>query len=76
MITATCGVENIEQSHIRVIIYDQTTGVGVVRCNHRNINILRSILNGSAEAFGVRCAETIGVSGTLKALGRFLPESS
>ncbi len=70
------GAEDAEQSHIRIIVYDETSGLGVIRGNHRNINLLRSILSGSAEAFGAKHVETLGISGTLKALERFLPKRS
>lgn len=69
--------EDIGQNHVRIIEYDQTTGLGIVRCDHRNVDFLRSILNDTAEAFGVSRVETIGTSGTLKALRRkFLPKNS
>jgi len=68
-------VEDAEINHIRVIAYDSASGLCVARWDHRHIGILRSILVGSANAFGVSHVETLRVSGTLKALEKSLATS-
>ena len=55
--------------YIRVIDYDVETGLGILRCNHRLVDILRSSFKEiSPSSLGVLESKVLGVSGTLKAL--------
>jgi len=75
--TATRGGEDLEQHHIRIIRYDQETGLGIVRCDHRAVDLLLSVLKGSTESFGECSVKTMGTSGSIKALRRrFLSKNS
>lgn len=64
------GGEGSGQHHIRIIDYDPNTGLGIVRCDHRAVSILLSILRDTAKTLGKYDAETIGVSGSIKTLKR------
>ena len=55
--------------YIRVISYDVETGLGIIRCNHRLVDVLRSSFEKMpATSIGLVSAEVLGVSGTIKAL--------
>lgn len=64
------GREASEQHRIRIIEYDQHTGLGIVRCDHETANLLRSLLRDSTGIFGEYSVKTLGTSGSIKALRR------
>lgn len=64
------GREGSEQYHIRVIDYDLNTGRGIVRCDHRAVSLLLSVLRDSAKNLGRYDTKTIGISGSIKTLKR------
>jgi RNase P/RNase MRP subunit POP5 len=71
-IAAKIGKEGSEIYNIRIIEYDLNTGIGIVRCNHRALGLLLSVLRDSTEAFGKYSIETQRVSGSIKTLKRKL----
>lgn len=57
--------------YIRVIEYDEKTGLGIIRCNNRTVDIIRPSFEKITEAStNLLNAEVLGVSGTIKALRR------
>jgi len=65
-----------DRPYIRVIDYDEETGLGIIRCEHKSVGqLLRSI----REARGVIAElnlKTLRTSGSIKALKRrFYPKS-
>lgn len=58
---------------LRVVEYDVTSGYGILRCGHIHLDATLRLLVATHRELGI---ESIGVSGTLKALRRkFLPDS-
>jgi RNase P/RNase MRP subunit POP5 len=56
-------------NYIRVIDYDVETGLGIIRCNQRLVDVLRSFIEKMPTAsIDLVSAEVLGVSGTIKAL--------
>ncbi|MFH0897283.1 MAG: Rpp14/Pop5 family protein [Candidatus Bathyarchaeota archaeon] len=62
--------EDSEQYHIRIIKYDAEIGLGVVRCDHRAVNLLLVVLRNPNKTLGNYDAKTIGISGSIKTLRR------
>lgn len=61
------AIEN-QQPVIRLIFYDQNSGHGIFRCDHKTLPALK----GSAELSIGKSIRTIKTSGTLKALRKNL----
>ena len=61
----------LDMEYIRVMEYDKETGLGIIRCHHKSVDILRpsfkKITQISTDSVN---AEVLGVSGTIKALRR------
>ena len=57
-----------------LLTYNPETMKGILRCDHRNLNAVRSLLNSSLQ--GSVHITTLKTSGTLKALRTKLPELS
>ena len=61
----------LNMRYIRVIEYDLEHGLGILRCDHRVVDALRSSLgkiSGVSTAFSE--VKVLGVSGTIRALRR------
>lgn len=57
--------------YLRVIEYDDKTGLGIIRCGHKALDAIRvSIGKMPYASQDIIDAEVLGVSGTLKALRR------
>jgi RNase P/RNase MRP subunit POP5 len=55
--------------YIRVINYDAKTSLGVIRCNQRLVDVLRSLIEKMPTvSIDLVSAKVLGVSGTIKAL--------
>lgn len=64
------GREGSEEYHIRIIEYDPSSGLGIIRCDHRAVSLLLNVLKDPTKTLGKYDAETIGVSGSIKTLKR------
>ena len=62
---------DIEKYYIRIIVYDSTTGMGMLRCDHKVVTHLLSMLK-DLTIKGSK-VETIRTSGTIKTLKQKLP---
>lgn len=60
--------------NVTLLTYNPETMKGILRCDHRNLNTVRGLLNTSIQ--GYVQVTTLKTSGTLKALRRKLPEIS
>ena len=59
----------IDMKYIRVIDYDVETGLGIIRCNQKLVDVLRSFINKiPTTSIDLISARVLGVSGTIKAL--------
>ena len=59
----------IDMKYIRIINYDEETGLGIIRCNQRLVDVLRFfIMKMPTTSIGLISAKVLGVSGTIKAL--------
>ena len=63
----TTNSRDPKQYHIRIINYDVSTGLGIVRCDHKVTNLLLSILRNLEVCKGIRL-KTIRTSGSIKSL--------
>ena len=71
------GEVGVSQVHFTPISYDETKGIGIIRCDHENAQGLRAAI-AFVDHIGSRRASILvkGVSGTLKSAGaKFLSET-
>ncbi len=56
---------------VRILAYDDATGVGVLRCDHRSVAKIRDAFHSvQLKSGGAMTLRILGVSGTLRALRR------
>ncbi len=67
----------METGKVRLINYDETTCIGIIRCGHLAVGAIRSYLSKVDNIHEKRAAvQVIGISGTIRALRRKLMMSS
>ena len=60
-----------DMRYTRLIIYDVETGLGIIRCNHKLLDVTRSSIEKLPNVLtSLVNAEVLGVSGTIKTLKR------
>jgi len=63
------GEHTSDIRNLRIIDYDGMSGFGIIRCNNKLVNVLRSSFkNMSKFSLDIISAEVFGVSGTIRAL--------
>lgn len=61
----------IGEGVIRVILYDQLAGLGIIRCGHKSVDKVKLVLKNLRMISGKSVTiDVIGVSGTVRALKR------
>jgi len=68
------GEDGAANARLKLIEYDASRGVGILRCSHRHMALVRAALAAITERGGEPLAvHVVDVSGTLRALRKRLP---
>ena len=71
------GQDGAAKAGVKVVEYDPARGVGIVRCYHEHMGLVRASLASVVEHGGRPLAlHVVDVSGTLRALRKRLPSRS
>ncbi len=67
----TLGYDRDPMLRIHLLAYDDVTGVGILRCDHRSVAKIRDVFHRvQAKSSGATTLRILGVSGTIRALRR------
>ncbi len=65
------GYDRGPMLRVRIMAYDDVTGVGMLRCDHRSVAKIRDVFHRiQVKSGGATTLHILGVSGTIRALRR------